>query len=220
MSAYKHRYSFLDQYLQFSSSNSSNSKHEHVTINNRLFNLNKSGSKFVGIGLNSSFEPCVKIAGNKGISVTLTEVEWTALLDYQGCILNYFYSQEEPANPIEFDSDKRVNFKIFFETMGQDNIRLVKIFKTGYYIYLGCETVSNLWQLLPLINNRLEMLKKLQFKSYFNTFQSTLNRNNGDLLDTIYCVLLSRKDQWNDNDTSMMELVLIYPDLLREKLEA
>lgn len=186
-----------------------------VILNARILNLNKCGSKYIGVGLSANFEPCVKIGGNKGF-ITLAENEWKLLLDYQGCILNHFYSQGDCMDVIEFEG-----VKIFFEELDLqgDTVRLTKFFKNNHFVYLGLETVCNLWQLLPLINNRIDALKKQQFGKYFNTFRTSLTRDYGDMVNTVFNVLMSRNNQCNENDSTMMELVLLYPNLLEEKLK-
>lgn len=190
-----------------------NDNDSNVVFNIRMCHLNKSGSKYVSVGFNMNFEECVKISGNKGFLV-LSEREWKTLLNYQACILNYFYSKDEDySSPLEFEE-----VKIFFEKM-DENIHLIKIFKNGFYVYLGCETVHNLFQLTPFINQKICSLKKQHFGEYFNTFKSSLNYKCGNILDTVYNVLLSRKDQCNENDLAMMELVLVYPTFTNNKLK-
>lgn len=195
-----------------------------ILLNTKIYDLNKSGTKYVAVGLNKDFEPCVKIGGRKSY-VVLTENEWKTLVEYQGCILNYFYSQDEYNSLEDFEK-----LKVFFEKISDngcgEDIRLTKIFKNESYVYLGCETVSNLFQLTPLIDNTLERLNKQQFQNYLNAFRSSLGRSTtttttygSDVVNAIYSVLLTRKDYYCENDSIMMELVLLHPLLLEQKLK-
>lgn len=74
--------------------------------------------------------PCIKISGNKGVSILLNESEWRELLEYQGVIINNLYLSDSRWEPLEFAS-----IKLNFETVKGENV--LKIMKNGFYIYLG-----------------------------------------------------------------------------------
>lgn len=185
-------------------------KKEVVVIGEKRYHLNKSRSKFVSVGLcrNFGYEPCIKLMGNKNDVLVFTEEEWRDLLKYQGVITNYLYANAatEPLNT-EYCS-------IFFEQIS--STRVIKIWKNNSSIYLGYETICNLWEILPIINYRIDMLKIQQFKTYFKVFQKGMQSQSGNIFHNATTVLKCSETCPTENVCLLQELVYLYPAIFEE----
>lgn len=177
-----------------------------------FYPLNKSITKYVCIGLNvEDFSPSIKISGNKSASVIFNEHEWNELLNYQGIITNNLYQLEIYMEPLSF-----ANVEIYFEDI--DGQKVLKIKKNEVYIYLGKDSVFNLWQLIPLLEKRLTLLKNQQFKQYLSVFKNSYVSNEDDIINKIYDVLV-RQDSSSENACAVMELVISYPEVLERRIK-
>lgn len=174
--------------------------------------LNKSVNKYICVGLSvDDLSPCIKISGNKGVSILLNESEWRELLEYQGVIINNLYLSDSRWEPLEFAS-----IKLYFETVKGENV--LKIVKNGFYIYLGRETVNNLWQLTPLLEKRLTLLKNQEFKQYFSILKNNYANAEGSIVNKIFEVL-SIQENASENACAIMELAISHPTILECKIK-
>lgn len=182
-------------------------------INSKQYSLNKSNTKFVNIGLlvEKNFEPCIELSGQKKQSVVMSEKDWKILLQYQGVITSYLCSLSTYAEPINLQ-----NITLYFEMFNQTPI--LKIKKNESLIYLGNETVCNLWQQIPLIEYRLNILHQQKFEIYFNIFKCSL-LGEKNCIQRVYDILTPRENQNSENVCTMLEFLLNYPDLMEEKLK-
>lgn len=187
----------------------------NYVINGKLYNLNNSRTKFVNIGLalDNDYCPCIEIGAKAGVSIILNEDDWKQLLQHQGTISSYFFSIGYFDIPIRFN-----NFTIYFDKIDDYNIIKIK-HDDNRYIYLGCESTCKLWEMIPLIEYRLEMLKKQQFDRYFNGFKSNVLGQQGDLIPNVLHTLAPKQNPHNENVSTMMEMLAIYPDILEYKLK-
>lgn len=179
-----------------------------VIVNEKRFHLNKSKSKFVAVGLSYDFcfKPCITFSGNKTRPVLFNEFEWRDLLQYQGLLTNYFYSREVFA-PIITST-----FTLNFETY--NDVKYIKLEgKNDSYICFGIESITQLWLLLPLIDYKLNMLKKQDFQTYFNTKVTIAHSRDGDIYQQILNDIAPSTNQGSDNIATIMELVYQHPDL-------
>lgn len=183
-------------------------------INSKQYSLNKSNTKFVNIGLlvEKNFEPCIEFSGQKQQSVVMSEEDWKILLQYQGVIANYLCSSATYREPI-IDLQ---NITIHFEVINQTPI--MKIKKNESYVYMGNETACNLWHQIPLIEYRLNILYKQKFELYFNIFKCSLLEEK-NCLQKVYDTLSPEENQNSENVCTMLEFLLINPELMEEKLK-
>lgn len=183
-----------------------------ILINSTEYPLNKSNSKFVKIGLcvENDFEPCIELCGKKNQSVVLSEEDWRDFLQYQGVIANYMVSANLPQESIYLK-----NMTLHFENFAQ--LPILKITTDGGLAYLGNETVCRLWEQIPLIDYRLIILQKQKFKNYFYIFKNTLFCQ-ADCLEKIYSTLSPKDNPNSENVCTMLELLLLYPEKLEQKL--
>lgn len=182
-------------------------KSDLVVIGERKYQLNKSKSKFVSTGLSYDYwyAPCIKLTGNRLDTIIFEESEWNDFLRYQGIITNYLYTNDKAE---QIDAE---NFTIQFEKISYS--RVIKIVKNNSYIYLGYESICKLWEALPLIKYRIEMLKRQQFASYFKIVQNGLQRQSGDVFENAMNLLKPLENCNNDNVCMLMELIYIYPEI-------
>lgn len=187
-------------------------KKPFATVNSKVFTLNKSKSKFVNIALANElgFQPCIQIEGVKNDCVSFSETEWAEFLKYSGIITNYFYSSQVPA------IINGTTFTVSFEKF--KDIKVIRIEdRRGNYVYLGEESICQLLMLLPLIEYRVEILKKQQFQSYFNAQLMGVKNNSGDicqqLLNSIFPSVTSHNDVNSENISTLMEVIYLWPEL-------
>lgn len=152
------------------------------------------------------FQPCLTFSGNKTKPVVLNEYEWKELLQYQGVLTNYFYSPETfaplstQALTISFENYNEVKFVKFED-------------KQNNYICFGIESLTQLWLLIPLIDYRLNFLKKQDFQSYFNSKLINAQGKTGDLCQQILNSISTVNSPCSENVSTMMELIYQHPNL-------
>lgn len=186
-------------------------KSESIILGERRFNLNKSKCKFVSVGLayDLGYEPCIKLSGNKSNQVVFNENEWNNFLTYQAIIMNYLYSNDKT------ETINAGTFSIQFEQFS--NIRVVKILKDNCYIFLGYETVCNLWELLPLVKYTVNTLKNQQFANYFGILQKGLQKQNGNVIMNALNILRPQENPNSSNISMVMEFIHIYPEIFQQE---
>lgn len=196
---------FVKSVSDFNDVAKSEKKSETVVIGERCYTLNKSKTKFVSVCLSRDFgyEPCVTISGNKGNLIVFNEEEWKKLLDYQGIIMNYLCTNDI-ADPIR-TTDFSVNFEQF------SSKRVVKIWKNYSYMYLGFESITKLWDLLKIVQFRLEILKRQKFASYYEVLRQGLQNRNGNIFDSAAEILYDTYP--TENICLALELLHNYPDI-------
>lgn len=194
-------------------SNNGKSPREKL-LNSKTYHLNNSLSKFVSVGLAfNDLTPRIIIGGQQGFQIILHEGDWNTFVSYEGVIANYFYSNvgAEPLviGKITVLLEKFNNFNIIKIQDGDAN-----------YICLGCESVDKLWALKDLVEYRIQILKKQEFEKYFNLFQRNIfNQEIGDVLTNVYDVLNPKQNTNSENVSTMMEMLILYPQELENKLK-
>lgn len=182
-----------------------------VTLGERRFYLNNSKCKFVAVSLCYDFGliPCVQISGNKNDHVVFNEVEWKDFLSYQGLITNYLYTDECP-DPV--DAGK---FSLDFKQL--PFAKVVKISKDNSYVYLAYDTICTLWDLLPLIKYRIDILKRQQFGNYFKILSAGLRNMSGDVVTNTLKLLQPEENPNSENISMIMEFLYLYTELFKEE---
>jgi hypothetical protein len=182
-------------------------------VNQNIYFLNKSRSKCVAIGLSPqlSFAPVVKIFGTKNQCAIFDKNEWNIILEHQGIIENYFREGDCQWPPIEVGSKK-----IWFQT-----IQYKKIIKVQSYdseLFLGWESITELWSLLSLMNYRIEVLTHENFKGFYSSLIKGIVDMSGEFKDNIEDVLRQLKETKSDNVSNMMEVSHFMPEKIIEDL--
>lgn len=179
-----------------------------VVVNEKTYPLNKSKSKFVTVGLayDFGFQPSITFSGNKTKTLQMNEYEWKELLQYQGVLTNYFYTRD--VTPPITTSSLNISFENY------NDVKYIKLEdRQNSSVCLGIESICQLWMLLPLIEYRLEMLRKQDFQNYFNCKLNIAANKNGDVCQQIMNVISPTKNPGSENVSTMMELVIQHPNL-------
>lgn len=170
-----------------------------------IYFLNKSRTKYVCVGLNShsGFSPTVQVSGLKNDCITFDGCEWEQLLLHQLVISNYLWGAETraPLLPIKINGKT-----IYFQCIGSKKI--IKIQEQGVTeVFLGWESVAELWELLPIIRYRLEILQSLEFHNFYSSLVKGVAGMSGDMRTNIDNVISPLRDAKSENACCMMEMV-------------
>lgn len=183
-------------------------------VNIKFFFLDKYNTKFVNVGLSleNDFQPCIEL-GSAQSSVILREEDWNDLVRNQGIISNCFYGHGILHNPIKIG-----NISITTEKFDDVNAILIQQDNGDGYVYLSCAAVEQLWNLIPVIEYRLESLKFQQFDRYFNKLKTNVSILSGDVLTNVYKYIAPKLNPNNENIGSVLELLTLHPELLEYKI--
>lgn len=185
---------------------------KNVVIGEQRYKLNKSECKFVSVGLSCDFGyvPCVKLSAHNNIQVVFDENDWKKFLSHQGTITNYLYYNEKP------DVVEEHNFSIHFVELSFG--RLIKIDQGNNYIYMAYETICGLWEILPLVKYRIEMIENQQFSKYFKTLRSGLQSQSGNIFENALNILKPEDNPNSENICMILELIYTYPDIFEKSV--
>lgn len=173
-----------------------------ILLNEKRYFLNKSRSKYVFIALSYDygFQPCIALGGNKSNPVVFTEFDWKEFTKYSGILTNYFYSTGH------FDPISTTAFTITFESY--NDIKYIRVEdRQSNFICFGNESLCQLWQLLPLVDYRTEMLKRQDFQKYFNSQLNGATKKDGDICQQILNTISPSTNPGSENVSTMMELL-------------
>lgn len=177
-----------------------------VLLNCSTYPLNKSRSKFVSVGLSAHtpFVPLVQLHGLKGDWVTFDETEWRLLLENQGVISNYLYTDEGQQQLFSIGSKT-----LRFHSIG--STRVVTFVKDSE-VCAAFDSICELWELIPLIDSRIRLLKDLQFDQFYGSVVKGIVGLSGDYKTHINAVL--KELQGSENAACMYEILKFTPDIL------
>lgn len=182
----------------------------------RTYPLNKSRTKFATVGLScsGSFGAVVVIHGQKNDWMLLDEVEWKTLCEYQSIIRsNYCSGGDFQQQPVVINSSKR----ICFQKIGANKVILLQEL-CGSEVYLGIESVVELWELLSLIDYRKEVLKSLEFPKFYCNIIRGVASLSGDCKNNIESVLLNLNIN-SENVLCMREMLKYAEHIIRCDVE-
>lgn len=183
-----------------------------VLINCSSYPLNKSKSKFVAVGLSSygGFAPMVHLHGVKADWTTFDEAEWKDLLENQGVITNSMCSRENSQSVLH------IGTKIFvFHDIG--STRVVTIRSITSEICLAFESVCELWDMIPLVEHRIHMLKGQNFSEFYVNVIKGVAHLPGDPITNISNVLIDLLGF--DNAACMHEMLRFACDIVHFDLQ-
>lgn len=185
------------------------SKQQLILLNQKRYHLNKSCAKYVSIGLSyeDGFQPCITLNSCKAPPVVFCEYDWREFLTHRDQMENYFYCSTY------FDPICTPGFKISFEQF--NDVKCVRVEdKRGYYIWLAMDSLNQLIKLLPLLDYRIDMLKRQDFLKYYQSQLAVArSERGGDIAKTILMKLSPSTNPNLENVSTMMEILLQYPYL-------
>lgn len=183
-------------------------KKEFITLNSKQYPLNKSNSKHVSIALacEFGFQPCIVLGGFKSDRVIFSEYEWKDFLNFQGVLSNYFYTQQVP------EAINAAAFSISFEKFKEVKVLKIQDNRSGC-IYLAEESFCTLLMLLPLIEYRVDILKKNKFETYFKDQLKSVKANSGDVCQQLLNYIYPLPNLGCENISTLMEVLFLHPQL-------
>ena len=192
------------------------SKRGSTLINESIYYLNKSKSKYVsvGFGLDRKYKPVIKLEGVKNQNIILNEDQWISFLNNEGIIMNFLFSNSFGWLPMQGKG-----FEIHFIFI--NDVRVIKLVQEGgHEVYLAEDSLNNLFKGTPLIKYRLDLLKNQDFANYYNILVSGISTKNGDLIQNVYDIILPLTNINSLNVCCVLELLNFYSDCIIEDVEA
>lgn len=182
-----------------------------VLLNCSTYALNKSRSKFVSVGLSSHapFAPLVGIHGLKNDWVIFNEVEWRLLLENQGIISNFVYTDEGQQQCFNIGT-KALRFHTIASTR-------VVTFSDASEVCLAFESLCDLWDFIPMVESRIQLLTALQFHQFYSSLVKGVVGLPGDYKTHMQTVL--NELQGSENAVCMYELLKRAPHVIDADFE-
>lgn len=187
-------------------------KYNPVLLNCSTYALNKSRSKFVSVGLSACapFSPLVKLHGLKNDWVTFNEAEWKLLLENQGVISNFLYTDAGQQQSFINIGSKTLRFHTIATTR-------VVTFANDSEVCIAFESICDLWELIPLIESRIQLLNGLQFHQFYNSLVKGVVDLPGNYRTHMQTVL--QELNGCDNAACMYEMLKYAPDIITADFE-
>lgn len=181
-----------------------------VLLNQTTYPLNKSKTKFVSAGLrhHSAFVPIIQIYGLKNNWVSFDEAEWKLLVENQTFIANYFTSRDPHFAPIHINSKT-----ITFQCIGLKKVVGIRD-QCSSEVYMGIESLCELWELVHLIEHRLEILKSFDFFQFYSSVIKGVADIPGDVKTNIETVLVPVMQTHSANAYSMLEMLKFVEEIV------
>ncbi|KAF5284380.1 hypothetical protein FQA39_LY17055 [Lamprigera yunnana] len=180
---------------------------ETMLLNQTIYYLNKSKSKWISVGLYYPFEfaSVVKIFGRSKQYVIFKEEEWIQFHEQRENINKYFQTFDTMWKPRQIGS-KTLTFEMIEEK------KILKIEDmSGNEIYLGWESVSEVWSLESVLRYRLSYSSGSNFKHFYEDVIRAVAEMSGDVKINIYNII-NRLSEKSDDVCCMLEVLLFMPE--------
>ncbi|KAF5298552.1 hypothetical protein FQA39_LY11753 [Lamprigera yunnana] len=183
---------------------------ETLLLNQTIYYLNKSKSKWINVGLYYPFEfaSVVKIFGRSKQYVIFKEEEWIQFHEQRENINKYFQTFDTMWKPRQIGS-KTLTFEMIEEK------KILKIEDmSGNEVYLGWESVSEVWSLESVLRYRLSYSSGSNFKYFYEDVIRAVAEISGDVKINIYNIInrLSEK-----SDDFIKKMWMLYAEQHRTK---
>ncbi|KAF5273938.1 hypothetical protein FQA39_LY01053 [Lamprigera yunnana] len=156
--------------------------------------LNKSKSKWISVGLYYPFEfaSVVKIFGRSKQYVIFKEEEWIQFHEQRENINKYFQTFDTMWKPRQIGS-KTLTFEMIKEK------KILKIEDmSGNEVYLGWESVSEVWSLESVLRYRLSYSSGSNFKYFYEGVIRAVAEISGDVKINIYNIINRLSEKSDD----------------------
>ncbi|KAF5289591.1 hypothetical protein FQA39_LY15038 [Lamprigera yunnana] len=180
---------------------------ETMLLNQTIYYLNKSKSKWISVGLYYPFEfaSVVKIFGRSKQYVIFKEEEWIQFHEQRENINKYFQTFDTMWKPRQIGS-KTLTFEMIEEK------KILKIEDmSGNEVYLGWESVSEVWSLESVLRYRLSYSSGSNFKYFYEDVIMAVAEMSGDVKINIYNII-NRLSEKSDDVCCMLEVLLFMPE--------
>ncbi|KAF5285942.1 hypothetical protein FQA39_LY16493 [Lamprigera yunnana] len=176
---------------------------ETMLLNQTIYYLNKSKSKWISVGLYYPFEfvSVVKIFGRSKQYVIFKEEEWIQFHEQRENINKYFQTFDTMWKPRQISS-KTLTFEMIEEK------KILKIEDmSGNEVYLGWESVSEVWSLESVLRYRLSYSSGSNFKYLYEDVIRAVAEMSEDVKINIYHII-NRLSEKSDDVCCMLEVLL------------
>ncbi|KAF5289853.1 hypothetical protein FQA39_LY14966 [Lamprigera yunnana] len=179
---------------------------ETLLLNQTIYYLNKFKSKWISVGLYYPFEfaSVMKIFGRSKQYVILKD-RWIKFHKQRENINKYFQTCDMMWKPKQIGSKT-----LTFEMIEQKKILKIKDM-CGNKVYLGYESVSEVWSLETVLSYRLSYSSASNFKHFYDNVIRAVIEMLGDANTNIYNIL-ERLPEKSDNMWVMFEVLLFMPE--------
>ncbi|KAF5291932.1 hypothetical protein FQA39_LY14164 [Lamprigera yunnana] len=177
-----------------------------MLLNQTIYYLNKSKSKWISVGLYYPFEfaSVVKIFGRSKQYVIFKEEEWIQFHEQRENINKYFQTFDTMWKPRQIGS-KTLTFEMIEEK------KILKIEDmSGNEVYLGWESVSEVWSLESVLRYKLSYSSGSNFKHFYEDIIRAVAEMSGDMKINIYNII-NRLFEKSDV-CCMLEVLLFMPE--------
>lgn len=181
-------------------------------LNSKYINLNKSGSKFLVVGLSvTDFFPKIQVVG-ANVKITLSEEQYRQLQNHTNSLFKFFYGDGTIPQPLDLGG-VTVQYDCF------DGVKIIKLLKDGKYLCLGKESVYQLNELDEVIHYKIQQLRNQEFENYFMVFYNHNLQFAENFFNRVHTILDPEKNYNSDNVCTMLEMLYLYPKELEEKIK-
>ncbi|KAF5298086.1 hypothetical protein FQA39_LY11854 [Lamprigera yunnana] len=167
---------------------------ETMLLNQTIYYLNKSKSKWISVGLYYPFEfaSVVKIFGRSKQYVLFKEEEWIQFHEQRENINKYFQTFDTMWKPRQIGS-KTLTFEMIEEK------KILKIEDmSGNEVYLGWESVLEVWSLESVLRYRLSYSSGSNFKYFYEDVIRAVAEMSGDVKINIYNIINRLSEKSDD----------------------
>ncbi|KAF5283633.1 hypothetical protein FQA39_LY17262 [Lamprigera yunnana] len=178
-----------------------------MLFNQTIYYLNKSKSKWISVGLNYPFEfaSVVKIFGRSKQYVKFKEEECIQFQEQRENINKYFQIVDTMWKP------RQIGLKtLLFEMIERKKILKIEDM-SGNEVYLGWESVSEVWSLESVLRYRLSGSSASNFKYFYEDVIMAVAEMSGDVKINIYNII-NRLSEKSDDVCCMLEVLLFMPE--------
>ncbi|KAF5276324.1 hypothetical protein FQA39_LY18595 [Lamprigera yunnana] len=178
-----------------------------MLLNQKMYYLNKSKSKWISVGLYHPFEfaSVVKIIRRSKQYVIFKEEEWIQFCEQRENINKYFQTCDMMWKPRQISS-KTLTFEMIEE---KKILRIEDV--CGNEVYLGWESVSEVWSLQTVLSYRLSYSSGSNFKHFYDDVIRAVAEMSGDVKINIYNIV-NRLSEKSDDVCCMLEILLFMPE--------
>ncbi|KAF5287818.1 hypothetical protein FQA39_LY15679 [Lamprigera yunnana] len=180
---------------------------ETMLPNQTIYYLNKSKSKWISVGFYDPFEfaSVVKIFGRSKQYVLFKEEEWIQFHEQRENINKYFQTFDTMWKPRQIGSKT-----LMFEMIEEKKILKIEDM-SGNEVYLGWESVSEVWSLESVLRYRLSYSSGSNFKYFYEDVIRAVAEMSGDVKINIYNII-NRLSEKSDDVCCMLEVLLFMPE--------
>ncbi|KAF5291673.1 hypothetical protein FQA39_LY14310 [Lamprigera yunnana] len=177
-----------------------------MLFNQTIYYLNKSQSKWISVGLYYPLDlaSVVKILRRSKQYVIFKEEEWIQFYEQRENINKYFQTFDTMWKPRQIGS-KTLTFEMIEEK------KILKIEDmSGNEVYLGWESVSEVWSLESVLRYRLSYSSGTNFKYFYKDVIRAVAEMSGDVKINKYNIINRLSEKSDDKYSILKKMWMLY----------